>query len=188
MLDDIVGFSEQGFSLYLSSMWNLFDLGILLIFSVYIALRTCSLVVSPAYTQRTTSMAYDTLASAAILLFPRLFSQLDHYPYFSSLLLAFRLMAADLVAIAFLIAIACSGFYIAFALSFGGEDFHGESVAMALFQILMGFRCVSKFPTKSLFSFHMHTLKKTYSALLEPLYADLPLVHPLGTFGQISTF
>ncbi len=42
---------------------------------------------------------YDVLASTAVLLLPRLFAILDHYKYFSQLLIAFRLMAQDLVAI-----------------------------------------------------------------------------------------
>ena len=36
MLDEIVGFNEQGFGLYIASFWNTFDLGILLI-------RKCSM-------------------------------------------------------------------------------------------------------------------------------------------------
>lgn len=43
------------------------------------------------------NLAYDVLAADAILLFPRLFSVLDHYRYFSQLLIAFRMMARDLV-------------------------------------------------------------------------------------------
>jgi hypothetical protein len=39
MLDEIVGFNEQGFSLYLMSFWNLFDLGILLLLFAYYCLR-----------------------------------------------------------------------------------------------------------------------------------------------------
>jgi len=66
---------------------------------------------------------YDVLAANAILLFPRLFSVLDHYRYFSQLLIAFRLMAIDLVAVFILILIACSGFFVAFTLSFGEKDY-----------------------------------------------------------------
>jgi hypothetical protein len=39
MLDEVVGFNEQGFSLYLMSFWNLFDLGILLLLFAYYCLR-----------------------------------------------------------------------------------------------------------------------------------------------------
>lgn len=39
MLDEVVGFNEQGFSLYLMSFWNLFDVGILLLLFAYYCLR-----------------------------------------------------------------------------------------------------------------------------------------------------
>jgi len=84
-------------------------------------------------------MAYDVLASTAVLLFPRLFSVLDHYRYFSQLLIAFRMMAVDMFAILILITIACSGFFVAFALSFSDESFNAANAAYACFQIVMGF-------------------------------------------------
>ncbi|KAL9639458.1 MAG: hypothetical protein Q9164_000901, partial [Protoblastenia rupestris] len=84
-------------------------------------------------------MAYDLLAANSVLLFPRLFSVLDHYRYFSQLLIAFRMMAMDLVAVFVLIIISCSGFFVAFTLSFGSDDYDAASVAYALFQMLMGF-------------------------------------------------
>jgi hypothetical protein len=86
------------------------------------------------------NMAYDVLAADAILLFPRLFSVLDHYKYFSQLLIAFRMMSQDLVAIFLLILISCSGFFVALSLSFGNDSLDTpKSVAYALLQILMGF-------------------------------------------------
>src|SRR5208282_2438347 len=39
MLDEVVGFNEQGFSLYLMSFWNTFDLGILLLLIIYYSMR-----------------------------------------------------------------------------------------------------------------------------------------------------
>lgn len=139
MLDEIVGFTEQGFGLYLLSFWNAFDLGILLLFIVYYCLRLYGIVLADENKHYIANMAYDALASTAILLFPRLFSVLDHYRYFSQLLIAFRMMAQDLAAILILIVISCSGFFVAFTLSFADEATDGNGVAYALFQILMGF-------------------------------------------------
>lgn len=139
MLDEVVGFSEQGFGLYILSVWNAFDLGILLLFVTYYALRLYGIVLAEGGKHRISSMAYDVLASTAVLLFPRLFSVLDHYRYFSQLLIAFRMMAQDLIAILILILISCSGFFIAFTLSFSDDETDGNAVAYALFQILMGF-------------------------------------------------
>jgi len=140
MLDEVVGFSEQGFGLYIMSVWNAFDLGILGLFSVYYILRVWCVVIADVHDQhRIAGMAYDVLASTAILLFPRAFSVLDHYKYFSQLLIAFRLMAQDLIAILVLITITCSGFFVCFTLSFSSETTTGLNVAFALFQIVLGF-------------------------------------------------
>lgn len=138
MLDEIVGFSEQGFGLYIMSVWNAFDLGILLLFLVYYVLRLYGILMPDVERHNVARMAYDVLGSTAVLLFPRLFSALDHYRYFSQLLIAFRMMAMDLVAILLLIIISCSGFFIAFTLSLK-KDFDAPRAAYALFQMLMGF-------------------------------------------------
>jgi hypothetical protein len=142
MLDELVGFNEQGFSLYIMSFWNTFDLGILLLLIVYYSMRLYGLLLVDLGRHEWDSMAYDVLATNAILLFPRLFSVLDHYRYFSQLLIAFRLMAVDLIAVFVLILIACSGFFVAFTLSFkrnGTGDYDAAGVAYKIFQILMGF-------------------------------------------------
>lgn len=139
MLDEVVGFNEQGFSLYIMSFWNAFDLGILLLLSIYYCMRLYGIFLVDIGRKEWNSMAYDVLATNAILLFPRLFSVLDHYRYFSQLLIAFRLMAIDLVAVFVLILIACSGFFVAFTLSFSKDEYDAANVAYRIFQILMGF-------------------------------------------------
>ncbi|RKF57612.1 putative integral membrane channel protein [Erysiphe neolycopersici] len=139
MLDEVVGFNEQGFSLYIMSFWNAFDLGILLLLSIYYCMRLYGIFLVDIGRKEWNSMAYDVLATSAILLFPRLFSVLDHYRYFSQLLIAFRLMAIDLVAVFLLILIACSGFFVAFTLSFSKDEYDAADVAYRIFQILMGF-------------------------------------------------
>jgi hypothetical protein len=82
-------------------------------------------------------LAYDVLAANAILLLPRIFSVLDHYQYFSQLLIAFRLMALDLAAVLVLVIISCSGFFVFFTLANNNDD--ASDVAYKIFQILMGF-------------------------------------------------
>ncbi|KAI4184307.1 MAG: hypothetical protein L6R41_004838 [Letrouitia leprolyta] len=99
MLDEVVGFNEQGFSLYIASFWNAFDLGILLLLVCYYAMRLYGILMPDARKHHTANMAYDLLAANAVLLFPRLFSVLDHVRYFSQLLIAFRMMAMDLFAL-----------------------------------------------------------------------------------------
>jgi hypothetical protein len=135
MLDELVGFNEQGFALYIMSFWNIFDLGILVLFIVYYCMRAYGVfMVDPHHWN---DMAYDVLAANAILLLPRIFSVLDHYQYFSQLLIAFRLMAVDLGAVAILILIVSSGFFVFFTLSNTSDD--ASEVAFKIFQILMGF-------------------------------------------------
>ncbi|OAA81447.1 hypothetical protein LEL_00992 [Akanthomyces lecanii RCEF 1005] len=135
MLDELVGFNEQGFALYIMSFWNVFDLGILVLLIVYYCMRAYGVfLVDPHHWN---DMAYDVLAANAILLLPRIFSVLDHYQYFSQLLIAFRLMTLDLAAVFTLVLIMCSGFYVFFTLSNVQSD--GSEVAYKIFQILMGF-------------------------------------------------
>ncbi|KAI5463277.1 hypothetical protein BGZ63DRAFT_353708 [Mariannaea sp. PMI_226] len=135
MLDELVGFNEQGFALYIMSFWNIFDLGILMLLIVYYCMRAYGVfLVDPHHWN---DMAYDVLAANAILLLPRIFSILDHYQYFSQLLIAFRLMAADLAAVFVLIGILCSGFFVFFTLS--KNSFEASEVAYKIFQLLMGF-------------------------------------------------
>ncbi|KAL4907166.1 hypothetical protein BDW74DRAFT_148688 [Aspergillus multicolor] len=137
MLDELINFNEQGFSLYLMSFWNIFDIGILALLFCFYCMRLYGAVVPYAPKEAVAERAYDILAANAVLLFPRLFSVLDHYRYFSQLLIAFRIMASDLVAVFVLIIIACSGFLVA-CLSIG-QDETPASVAYALFQMVMGF-------------------------------------------------
>ncbi|KAF2855754.1 hypothetical protein T440DRAFT_414509 [Plenodomus tracheiphilus IPT5] len=138
MLDEVVGFSEQGFGLYIMSVWNAFDLGILLMFMAYYILRLYGILMPDVSRPVVAAMAYDVLGSTAVLLFPRLFSALDHYRYFSQLLIAFKMMAMDLVAILVLIVISCSGFFVAFSLAFK-RDLGASDAAYAIFQLVMGF-------------------------------------------------
>ncbi|SPO00109.1 related to YVC1 - vacuolar cation channel [Cephalotrichum gorgonifer] len=135
MLDELVGFNEQGFSLYIMSFWNIFDLGILVLLIVYYCMRGYGVfLVDPHHWN---DMAYDVLAANAILLLPRIFSVLDHYPYFSQLLIAFRLMAVDMAAVTVLVLVSCSGFFVFFTMS--QTDSEAPVVAYKIFQILMGF-------------------------------------------------
>ncbi|KAK5078304.1 hypothetical protein LTR64_003287 [Lithohypha guttulata] len=143
MLDEVIGFNEQGFSLYMASFWNTFDLGILVLLFVHLCLRLYGVVLPDDNENKhyIAKLSYDVLAASAVLLFPRLFSVLDHYRYFSQLIIAFRMMAADMVAIFLLIIVFCSGFLVAltFAFSRGPQTDTPKDVAYALLQMLLGF-------------------------------------------------
>jgi hypothetical protein len=140
MLDEIVGFNEQGFSLYILSFWNAFDLGILLFLVIFYFMRLYGIfLVDIESHEDWNSMAYDVLGANAVLLCPRVFSVLDNSRYFSQLLIAFRLMAVDLAAVFVLIIISCSGFFVAFTLSFGNNEENAAGVAYRLFQMFNGY-------------------------------------------------
>ncbi|KXX79166.1 Calcium channel YVC1 [Madurella mycetomatis] len=135
MLDEIVGFNEQGFSLYIMSFWNIFDLGILLLLIVYYCMRIYGVFLLDPH--KWNENAYDVLAASGILLLPRIFNVLDHNRYFSQLLIAFRLLAIDMIAVFVLILVCCSGFFVFFAFSKNAENPY--ELAYKIFQILMGF-------------------------------------------------
>ena len=135
MLDELVGFNEQGFALYIMSFWNIFDLGILVLLIMYYCMRVYGVFLADPH--HWNNMAYDVLAANAILLLPRIFSVLDHYQYFSQLLIAFRLMAVDLAAVFVLVLIACSGFFVFFTVANNPNS--AAEIAYKIFQILMGF-------------------------------------------------
>jgi hypothetical protein len=140
LLDEVVGFSEQGFSLYILSVWNSFDIAILLMTMTYYLLRIYGIMLLEGKGRVwMANQAYDLLAATAIFLMPRAFSVLDNYRYFSQLLIAFRMMALDFAAVLILIVISCSGFFVAFTLSYSGQDFSASEAGYRVFQMLMGF-------------------------------------------------
>lgn len=133
MLDELVGFTEQGFSLYIMSFWNIFDLGILVLLIIYYCMRIYTVFLVDSHTGID---AYDVLAANAVLLLPRIFSVLDHYPYFSQIILAMKIMSVDLAAVFVMIFISCSGFFVFFL---ANTKSNAGEVAFKIFQLLMGF-------------------------------------------------
>ncbi|KAK4103695.1 hypothetical protein N658DRAFT_557482 [Parathielavia hyrcaniae] len=135
MLDELVGFNEQGLSFYVMSFWNIFDLGILLLLIIYYCMRIYGVFLVDSH--KWNENAYDVLAANAILLLPRIFGVLDHSRYFSQMLIALRLLAVDLAAVFVLIFVCCSAFFVFFAFSTNTED--ASALGYKMFQILMGY-------------------------------------------------
>lgn len=134
MLDELVGFNEQGFSFYVMSFWNIFDLGILMLLIVYYCMRIYGVFLLDPH--KWNQNAYDVLALNAILLLPRVFGVLDHYRYFSRLLISLRLLAVDLAGVLVLLSICCGGFFVFFAFSKNADQ--PAALAYKMFQILVG--------------------------------------------------
>jgi hypothetical protein len=138
MIDEIADFTESGVTLYFLSMWNAFDCFIFVLLLTFYALRIIGLFM-PDERDYITDWSFDILATCSVFLFPRIFSILDHYRYFSQLIIAFRIMAADMIALLVLIVVSCSGFFVAFSFSFARDSYSASDIVYALFQILLGF-------------------------------------------------
>ncbi|KAL2267602.1 hypothetical protein VTJ83DRAFT_4879 [Remersonia thermophila] len=135
MLDELVGFSEQGLSFYVMSFWNIFDLGILVLLMVYYCMRIYGVFLLDPH--QWNQNAYDVLAVNAVLLLPRVIGILDHHRSFSRLLISLRLLMLDLGAIFVLAFICCGGFFVFFAFSKNPDG--PTAIAYKLFQALLGF-------------------------------------------------
>lgn len=137
VLDEVVGFTDVGPTLYIQSLWNIFDLFILLLLLAYTVLRVLALTSSAP--QKTLATSYNVLATVAIFLFPRLFSVLDHYESFSGMVIAVRKMSIDLLIAWVVIAVLSSGFWVAFTTAFAPKDTSAGTIAYDLTKILFGF-------------------------------------------------
>lgn len=143
VIDEMVALNDAGFTLYVMSLWNMFDLIILLLIVSYTILRLCCFWFREngnydAYLFCTRT-AYDLLAAGAIFIFPRLFSLLDNYQNFSSVVISTRRMMIDLVKAMGVIILCSSGFWVAFTMAFARDVFTAPKIAYDLLQIFFGF-------------------------------------------------
>lgn len=137
MVDELVGLNSSGSTLFLSNLWNAFDLLTLLFFIAFFVLRVYGL-----FHWIGTDMeyfAYDILAVNTIFLVPRLFSALDHTRQFSQMLIAFQRMAVDLVTSLIFILMFIAGFFLALSLAFARNLYSAQEVAFKLLQLIFGF-------------------------------------------------
>ncbi|KAI5820933.1 hypothetical protein BZA77DRAFT_300364 [Pyronema omphalodes] len=138
IMDEIADFNESGVALYFMSMWNAFDFSIFVLFMTFYVLRIIGLFM-PNDSSYITDWSFDVLAACSIFLYPRIFSVLDNYRYFSQLIIAFRIMMGDMLALLVLIVVSCSGFFVAFTFSFARDYYSAKDISFALFQMIMGF-------------------------------------------------
>ncbi|EMR11251.1 hypothetical protein PNEG_00282 [Pneumocystis murina B123] len=138
ILDEIMGIANSGTRLYLLNLWNIFDVILFCIFIGFLALRLYGLFIDDPE-HKISRIAYDILATNAIFLFPRLFSTMDYYRYFSQMLIGFRKMAIDFFTTLILIIIIFSGFWVALSLAFARDSYSPKSLAFRLMQLFFGF-------------------------------------------------
>ncbi|KAG5358408.1 hypothetical protein CJU89_4968 [Yarrowia sp. B02] len=140
ILEEIVNFSDAGYTLYVISIWNIIDLIILVFLVCYFVVRVYALAfASPEAFYYWNARAFDLLATVAIFLFPRMFSVLDNYQYFSLMLIAVRKMTIDLVVSSIMIILFSAGFWVAFTMAFARDVFSAKKIAYDLMKILFGF-------------------------------------------------
>lgn len=143
VIDEIVAFNDAGFTLYVMSLWNIFDSIILLLIVSFTVLRVlCFWFRQNGQHDKylfCTRTAYDLLAAGAIFLFPRLFSFLDNYQNFSRMFISARRMIIDLITAMIVISLCSSGFWVAFTMAFARDVFTADQVAYDLLKIFFGF-------------------------------------------------
>ncbi|CAN6623057.1 hypothetical protein TRVA0_009S01288 [Trichomonascus vanleenenianus] len=139
IVDEIIGFTDAGFTLYVMSLWNWFDLIILLLLVSYGLLQTASHFTTGPQSNSLAHVAHDLLATVAIFLFPRLFSILDSYEVFSQMVVSVRKMCVDLTVACIIIIIFSSGFWVAFTMAFARDVYSANKVAYDMMKILFGF-------------------------------------------------
>ncbi|WVN86773.1 uncharacterized protein L203_101945 [Cryptococcus depauperatus CBS 7841] len=69
VLDEFATSKEHGWTVYVANAWNAFDMGYMSIFLLYFVLRVFALV---SHSANTSDLAFDILACAACIIFPRL--------------------------------------------------------------------------------------------------------------------
>ncbi|KIR25457.1 nonselective cation channel [Cryptococcus deuterogattii LA55] len=69
ILDEFAASKEHGWAVYAANAWNAFDLGYIAIFLLYFGLRVIALA---SHSTKTSDLAFDILACAACITFPRL--------------------------------------------------------------------------------------------------------------------
>ncbi|WVQ78363.1 hypothetical protein IAT38_000448 [Cryptococcus sp. DSM 104549] len=69
ILDEFAASKEHGWAVYAANAWNAFDMGYIFIFLLYFTLRIFALA---SHSPGTSDLAFDILACAACIIFPRL--------------------------------------------------------------------------------------------------------------------
>ncbi|KIY63536.1 hypothetical protein CYLTODRAFT_426026 [Cylindrobasidium torrendii FP15055 ss-10] len=130
-LEEYTATMEHGWIIYIANMWNAFDAAFLGVFFIYLGFRIRGLVSGDAYYSET---AFDVLACAACILFPRLaFFTVSN----NVVILSLRVMIKQFVFFIGIAAICFSG--LLFTLwTLGKERWTVKSIAWLMVQIWFG--------------------------------------------------
>ncbi|KAJ2558181.1 hypothetical protein EV175_000913, partial [Coemansia sp. RSA 1933] len=134
--DEIRQCRENGISVYMKSVWNVLDVSIYGIFIAFFALRIRSL-----YTglQDDLDKAYDVLALNASMLWPRLFSVLDQFEFFGTIIIQVRRIIAGTSLFFALLLVMTTGFFQTFfSLSKRHNDMEAKNIWALMTKIFFG--------------------------------------------------
>ncbi|KAK9463116.1 uncharacterized protein V1516DRAFT_620666 [Lipomyces oligophaga] len=119
---------------YVSDYWSMFDLAMIAVFLAFFVVRLISVF---PFRERYAHAAFDILALEALMLVPRVFSNLSITPYFGTLLPCLKQMTKDFMKFLVLIVILYVGFLTTF--SFLGRDhFTVNQMAWLLIRVFFG--------------------------------------------------
>ncbi|KAJ1799915.1 hypothetical protein LPJ59_001488 [Coemansia sp. RSA 2399] len=134
--DEVRQCRENGISVYLKSVWNVLDVSIYGIFTAFFALRVRSLYTgSPEDLDK----AYDVLALNAAMLWPRLFSVLDQFEFFGTIIIQVRRIIAGTSLFFALLLVMTTGFFQTFfSLSKRHNDMEAKNIWALMTKIFFG--------------------------------------------------
>ncbi|PHH51304.1 hypothetical protein CFIMG_005173RA [Ceratocystis fimbriata CBS 114723] len=132
--DEISAWIDAGSIFYTSDVWNMFDMVMIFIALVFIAVRSLGLYYHDA---KIIEFSFDILAIEALFMVPRICSILSLSPYWGSLIPCIREMARDFCKFMVLVVIVYLGFLTTFSL-IAREVYTLPHMTMMLTKIFFG--------------------------------------------------
>ncbi|KAL2261533.1 hypothetical protein VTK26DRAFT_3973 [Humicola hyalothermophila] len=111
--DELSELNDAGSVFYKADIWNVFDMAMIAIGAVYVALRIVGLETN---NPRLVDLSFDVLALEALFMVPRVFSILSLSPYWGTLIPCLKEMGKDFLKFMVLVVVIYLGFLTTFSL------------------------------------------------------------------------
>ncbi|KAF4592581.1 ion transporter [Ophiocordyceps camponoti-floridani] len=132
--DELSEWRDAGFIFYATDIWNLFDITMILIGTIFATLRVVGLLRDD---DNLTSLAFDVLSLEALFMMPRICSILSLSPYWGTLVPCLKEMGRDFFKFMVLVFIVYLGFLTTFSLV-GRDSFPFSKMTGILTSIFFG--------------------------------------------------
>ncbi|KAJ4396729.1 hypothetical protein N0V93_000950 [Gnomoniopsis smithogilvyi] len=132
--DELDDFVESGAYFYSTDIWALWDIGIVLIGTIFFVLRMVGLATGHA---QTLNWAFSVLALHSLLLTPRIFSLISLSPYYGSLLPCLKEMGKQFIRFLGFTLIIYLGFFSTFILLARGH-FPLDTLSITILKVFFG--------------------------------------------------